>query len=332
MSLPVYNPCKHGIPAKIWELLRRNKAFKEKTEELNNLQGNEGRREKFLSVKEENNYFAEVAWNWMHEPVIIQRGLGPKEGQPQRLGPRIGEDQSKFLEAYEEDKRKDRAPLKLDSIWPNTPRGFQNAFKAKWTDYTDVHEIVPSELYPNENEIPPGIETAPALPHKDHSKAALESCFSDTALYWHWTVKTNRLFAVPRVSLREKSSRDKIIKLITEKLKEGSAPPKVQLFGTKAQWRSFLTVEHFRESDSLTRGVAIEKTIEELRFGKNLNPVLRKSRYYSHIEGQADAIDNISPEDCPDQNGWIQLVYPNILSITEIIKIALERGNSPVRQ
>ncbi len=103
--------------------------------------------------------------------------------------------------------------------------------------------------------------------------------------------------------MRDKSSRDKIIKLITEKLEEDSPPPKVQLFGTKAQWRSFLTVEHFRESDSLTRGVAIEKTIEELEYGRDLDPVTRRSRYYSHIEGQADAIDNISPKDCPDQNG-----------------------------
>ncbi len=157
----------------------------------------------------------------------------------------------------------------------------------------------------------------------------------DTAEFWHWTVETNRVFTVPRVSLREKSSRDKIIEFITEKLKEGSPEPKVQLFGTKAQWASFLTVEHFRESDSLPRADAIEKAIEELGFGKKLKPVLRKSRYYSRIEGQADAIDNISPEDCPDhpdQNGWIQLVYPNVFSITEIKKIALERANSPVRQ
>ena len=109
-------------------------------------------------------------------------GVGPKEGQPQRLGPRIGDDQVKFLEAYEEDKRQGRAPLKLDSTWPNTPRGFQNAFKAKWADYTDVYEIVPSGLYPNEDAIPPDIEIAPALPHEDHSQAALESCFSNMAL------------------------------------------------------------------------------------------------------------------------------------------------------
>ena len=331
MNLSDCNPCNHGIPAKVWELLRRNKAFKEKTEELNSFQDIEGRREKFLSVKEENNYFAGVAWNWMHEPVIIPRGLGPKRGQPQRLGPRIGEDQVEFLEAYEEDKRKDRAPLKLDSTWPNTPRGFQNAFKAKWADYTDVHEIVPSELYPNENEIPPGIETAPALPHKDHSQAALESCFSNMALYWHWTVKTNRLFAVPRVSLREKSSRDKIIEFITEKLKEGSPEPKVQLFGTKAQWRSFLAIEYFIKSDSLSRGMAIEKAIVELGYGGDLDPIIRRNRYYSRIQGQADAIDN-SNEDFPDQNGWIQLIYPKVYPITELKKIALERADSPVRQ
>ena len=331
MNLPVYNPCNHGIPAKVWELLRRNKAFKEKTEELNSFQGIEGRREKFLSVKEENNYFAGVAWNWMHEPVRIARGRGPKEGQPQRLGPRIGDDRVEFLEEYEADKSQGRAPLKLDSTWPDTPRGFQNAFKAKWADYTDVYEIVPSGLYPNEDAIPPGIETAPALPHEDHSQAALESCFSDTALYWHWTVNTNRLFAVPRVSMRDKSSRDKIIKLITEKLKEDSPRPKVQLFGTELQWKSFLAVEHFRTSESLPRGVAIEKAIVERGFGKNLNPVLRRSRYYSHIEGQADAIDN-SNEDFPDQNGWIQLIYPKDYSITELKKIALEKADSPVRQ
>ncbi len=333
MNLPVYNPCDDGIPAKVWELLRRNKAFKEKTEELSNFQENEARWKKFMSGKKEDNYFAETAWNWMHEPVRIPRGLGPKEGQSQRLGPRIEEDQVEFLEEYDEDKEQGRAPLKLDSTWPDTPRGFQKAYSDYWADYTAaICEIVPSGLYPNEDDIPPDIEIAPALPHEDHSQAALESCFSDTALYWHWTVNTNRLFAVPRVSMRDKSSRDKIIKLITEKLEEDSPPPKVQLFGTKAQWRSFLTVEHFRESDSLPRADAIEKAIEELRFGKNLNPVLRKSRYYSHIEGQADAIDNISPEDCPDQNGWIQLVYPNIFSITEIKKIALERADSPVRQ
>ena len=183
MNLPVYNPCKHGIPVKIWELLRRNKAFLEKTEELNSFQGKEGRREKFIFVKREKNYFAGVAWHWMHEPVRIPRGLGPKEGHRQVVGPRIKEAQVKFLEEYEEDKKQGRAPLKLDSTWPNTPRGFQKAYRDYWADYTaDICEIVPSELYPNENEIPPGIETAPALPHKDHSQAALESCFSNMAL------------------------------------------------------------------------------------------------------------------------------------------------------
>ena len=331
MSLCVYNPCQDGIPAKIWELLRRNEVFQEKTRKLKSFRGKNGRHRKFLFVKNENNYFSEVAWNWMYKPVIIPPGLGSRRGHPQRLGPRIEDDQVEVFEEYKEDKRKGLFPLKLNSTWPDTPRGFQKAYMAKWTDYTDVHEIVPSELYPNTDEIPPGIETAPALPHKDHSQAALESCFSNTALYWHWTVKTNRLFAVPRVSLREKSSRDNVIKLITEKLGEDSPAPKVQLFGTEAQWRSFLAVESFRTSDSLSRGAAIEKAIEEVGDGRDLDPVIRRSRYYSRIQGQTQAIDN-SNEDCPGQNGWIQLVYPRVYSLTEIIKIADERRNSPVRQ
>ena len=332
MNLPVYNPCNHGIPAKIWELLRRNKAFQEKTEELNSFQGKEGRKEKFIFVKRENNYFARTAWNWMHEPVIIPPGRGPKRGQPQVVGPRMEDDQVQALEEYEADKSQGRAPLKLDSTWPDTPRGFQKAYRDYWADYTaEICEIVPSGLYPNEDEIPSDIEIAPALPHEDHSKVALESCFSDTALYWHWTVNTNRLFAVPRVSMRDKSSRDKIIKLITEKLEEDSPPPKVQLFGTDAQWRLFLKVEDFCESDSLSLDDAIKKTIEALGYGRDLDPVTRKNQSYSRIKGQAQAID-YSNEKCPDQNGWIQLVYPNFFSITEIKKIALERANSPVRQ
>ena len=328
MNLPVYNPCDDGIPAKVWELLRRNKAFKEKTKELNNLQGKEG----FRFVQDDGNYFARTAWDWMHEPVIIPRGDGPKRSQPQRVGPRIKDDQTQVLEEYEADESQGRAPLKLDSTWPYTPRGFQKAYRAYWTDYTaDICEIVPSGLYPNEDAIPPDIEIAPALPHEDHSQAALESCFSDTALYWHWTVNTYRLFAIPRVSMRGKSSRDKIIKLITEKLEEDSVPPKVQLYGTDAQWRLFLAVEDFRESDSLSRGAAIKKTIEALGYGRDLDPVTRKNQSYSRIEGQAQAID-YSNEKCPDQNGWIQLVYPNGYSINEIIKIARERRDSPVRQ
>ena len=131
--------------------------------------------------------------------------------------------------------------------------------------------------------------------------------------------------------MRGKSSRDKIIKLITEKLEEDSVPPKVQLYGTDAQWRLFLAVEDFRESDSLSRGAAIKKTIEALGYGRDLDPVTRKNQSYSRIEGQAQAID-YSNEKCPDQNGWIQLVYPNGYSINEIIKIARERRDSPVRQ
>ena len=183
MSLSIYNPCKHGIPAKVWELLRRNKAFQKKTEELSNFQGNKGRWEKLIFVKREKNYFARTAWNWMHEPVRIPRGRGPKEGHRQVVGPRIREAQVKFLEKYEEDKKQGRAPLKLDSIWPDTPRGFQKAYRDYWADYTaDICEIVPSGLYPNEDAIPPDIEIAPALPHEDHSQAALESCFSNMAL------------------------------------------------------------------------------------------------------------------------------------------------------
>ena len=330
MNLSDCNPCNHGIPAKVWELLRRNKAFKEKTEELNSFQDIEGRREKFLSVKEENNYFAGVAWNWMHEPVIIPRGLGPKRGQPQRLGPRIGEDQVEFLEAYEEDKRKDRAPLKLDSTWPNTPRGFQNAYKARWSEYTpDTFEIVPSGIYENEDEIPPGTSIAPELLYESEREADDDS--DDAVTYWKFASSFNRLFAVPQVSIRGKSSRKKIIKFITEKLEEDPLAPNVQLFGTEAQWKSFLTVESIRKSDSLSRGMAIEKAIVELGYGRDLDPVIRRNRYYSRIQGQADAIDN-SNEDFPDQNGWIQLIYPKVYPITELKKIALERADSPVLQ
>ncbi len=333
MNLQDSNPCNHGIPAKVWELLRRNEAFLEKTEELNSYQGKEERWEKFMLVNKEDNYYAATAWNWMHEPVIIPRGLGPKRGQPQRLGPRIEEDQGEFLEEYEEDKREGRAPLKLDSTWANTPRGFQKAYRDCWADHTaDICEIVPSGLYPNKDAIPSGIETAPALPHEDHSQAALDSCFSNTALFWHWTVETNRVFAVPRVfSMRGKNSRNKIIKLITKKLEEDSPPPKVQLYGTVTQWRSFLTVEDFCESDSLSRGAAIKKTIKALGYGKDLDTVTRENQTYSRIEGHTQAI-NYSNADCPEQNGWIQLVYPKVYSIKEIIKIAEERKNSPVRQ
>ncbi len=182
----------------------------------------------------------------MHEPVIIPRGLGPKEGHRQVVGPRIEEDQVEFLEEYKEDKKKGRAPLKLDSTWLNTPRGFQKAYRDYWADYTaDICEIVPSGLYPNEDAIPPDIEIAPALPHEDHSQAALESCFSDTALYWHWTVNTYRLFAVPRVSMRDKSSRDKIIKLITEKLEEDSPPQKSSCLGQRRSGNPFWLLSTF---------------------------------------------------------------------------------------
>ncbi len=98
MNLSDCNPCNHGIPAKVLELLRRNKAFQEKTEELNSFQGEEGRWEKFMRVKREKNYFAGAAWHWMHKPVIIPRRLGPNEGHRQVVGPRIGEDQVEFLE------------------------------------------------------------------------------------------------------------------------------------------------------------------------------------------------------------------------------------------
>ncbi len=334
MSLSIYNPCEDGIAAKVWELLRRNEAFQEKTEELNSFQGQERRWKKFMLAKKERNYYASTAWNWMHEPVIIPRGLGPKRGQPQRLGPRIEEDQVEFLEEYKEDKKKGRAPLKLDSTWLNAPRGFQKAYRDCWADYTaDICEIVPSGLYPNEDDMPSDIEIAPELPNATHlQQEDIDRCFAETAMYWHWTVKSYRVFAVPRVfSMRGKNSRNKIIKLITKKLEEDSPPPKLQLLGTEAQWKSFLAVEHFRTSESLPRTHAIEKAIVERGFGKNLKPVLRKRLYYSRIEGQADAIDN-SNEDCPDQNGLIQRVYPNVFSITEIIKIALERGNSPVLQ
>ena len=333
MSLSIYNPCEDGIPAKIWELLRRNEAFQKKTKELNNLQGKEGRWEKFMFVNNERHYYAATAWNWMYKPVIIQSELGPKRGQPQRVGPRITDDRA--LKEYEEDEKKGRTPLKLDSPWPNTPRGFRKAYSDCWADYTaDVHEIVPSGLYPNEDAIPPGIEIAPELPSEADQQTAIDinKRLWDAAGLWHWIVETNRVFAVPRVfSMRGKNSRNKIIKLIAEKLEEDSPPPKVQLFGTEAQWRLFLFVESFRKSDSLSRGAAIEKTIEALGYGKDLDPVTRRNRYYSRIEGQVQAIDN-SNEKCPDQDGWIQFVYPNVYSITEIIKIAREKGDSPVRQ
>ena len=234
-----------------------------------------------MFVKNENNYFATTAWQWMYKP-IPPRPTAPKRGQHQRVGPRIKDDQTQALEEYVEDKRQGRTPLKLDSPWPNTPRGFQKAFRDYWEDYTeDIYEIVPSGLYSNEDEIPPDIEIAPELPTEAHLQADIDRCFSDTAMYWHWMVKTNRLFAIPHASIRGKNSRDKIIKLIAKKLEEASPAPRVQLFGTEAQWRSFLFVEYFRESDSLSRGEAINKTIEALGFGRDLDRVTRSNRYYS---------------------------------------------------
>ena len=331
MSLPVYNPCDHGIPAKIWELLRRNEKFQEKTKKLKSFREKEERYNKFMFVKNENNYFARTAWQWMYKPVIIPSDLGPKRGQPQRVGPRIKDDQTQALEEYVEDKRQGRTPLKLDSPWPNTPRGFQKAYIAYWEDITeDIYEIVLSELYPNEDEIPPGISIAPELLYESEREEDNDRG-DDAVTYWNFTVSTKRLFAVSRVSVRGKSYRNKIIKFITEKLEEDPPAPKVQLFGTDAQWRLFLAVEYFCESDSLSRGDAIKKTIEALGYGRDLDPVTRINQSYSRIEGQAQAID-YSNADCPDQDGWIQLVYPNVYSITEIIKLADERKNSPVRQ
>ncbi len=331
MSLPpFYNPCEDGIPAKIWELLRRNEAFQEKTKKLKNFRQKKEIDTEFKLVKSECNYFAATAWNWMNEPIPPQP-IKIKRGLHQVVGPEITDEQA--IEEYEEDEKKGRAPLRLDSPWPDTPRGFRKAYSNYWADNTaDVHEIVPSGLYPNEDAIPPGIEIAPELPNEAETQADIDRCFADTSMYWHWIVETNRLFAVPRAfSMRGKNSRNKIIKLIAEKLEEDSPPPKVQLFGTDAQWRSFLAVEYFREFDSLSRGAAIEKTIEALGYGKDLDPITRRNQSYSRIEGQAQAIDN-SNEKCPEQDGWIQFVYPNVYSITEIIKMARERGYSPVLQ
>ena len=178
--------------------------------------------------------------------------------------------------------------------------------------------------------IPPGISIAPELLYESKREAD-DDRGDDAVTYWNFALSFNRLFAIPRVSIRGKSSRKKIIKFITEKLEEVPLAPKVQLFGTEAQWRSFLTVESIRESDSLSRGVAIEKAIVELGYGRDLDPIIRRNRYYSRIQGQVDAIDN-SNEDFPDQNGWIQLIYPKVYPITELKKIALERADSPIRQ
>ncbi len=332
MSLPpVYNPCNHGIPAKVWELLRRNKAFQENTKKLKSFRGKGRVWNQSRFVSKENNSFAKIAWHWMHYPVIIPSRLALKGLKPLRIGPRLIADQVQAIKEYEEDKQKGRAPLKFDSPWPNTPRGFQNAFNARWSDYTpDTYEIVPSGFYPNKDEIPPGISIAPELLYESEREEDNDRG-DDAVTYWNFTVSTKRLFAVSRVSVRGKSYRNKIIKFITEKLEEDPPAPKVQLFGTDAQWRLFLAVEYFCESDSLSRGDAIKKTIEALGYGRDLDPVTRINQSYSRIEGQAQAID-YSNADCPDQNGWIQLVYPNVYSITEIIKIARERRDSPVRQ
>ena len=64
MNLSDCNPCNHGIPAKVWELLRRNEVFQEKTRELKSLR--EKGREKamwsqFRFVKKEINSFAKIA-------------------------------------------------------------------------------------------------------------------------------------------------------------------------------------------------------------------------------------------------------------------------------
>ncbi len=334
MNPSIYNPCEDGIAAKVWELLRRNEVFQEKTRELKSLR-EKGREKAMWSqsrfVNKENNSFAQIAWHWMHEPEIISSGFAKKILRPVRIGPILINDQVQAIKEYREDKRKGRAPLKIDSTWPDTPRGFQNAYKARWSKYTpDTYEIVPSGIYENKDEIPPGISIAPELLYGSKREAD-DDRGDDAVTYWNFALSFNRLFAIPRVSIRGKSSRKKIIKFITEKLEEVPLAPKVQLFGTEAQWRSFLTVESIRESDSLSRGVAIEKAIVELGYGRDLDPVIRRNRYYSRIQGQVDAIDN-SNEDFPDQNGWIQLIYPKVYPITELKKIALERADSPVRQ
>ncbi len=334
MSLPVYNPFEDGIPAKIWELLRRNEVFQEKTKELKSFREEGGEKAmwgQYRFVQKEINSFVKIAWHWMHAPVRISSRHVLKRGQPLRIGPLLINEQVQAIKEYREDRIKGRAPLKLNSTWANTPRGFQDAFNAHWSRYIpDTFEIVPSGFYEKEDEIPPGISLAPKLLYYESARQA-DDRGDDAVTYWKFAAANNRLFAVPRFTIRGKSSRKKIIKFITEKLEEEPLAPKVQLFGTEAQWRSFLAVEYFRKSDSLSRGMAIEKAIVELGYGRDLEPVIRRNRYYSRIQGQADAIDN-NNKDYPDKNGWIQLVYTNIYPLKEIIKIAQKRENSPVRQ
>ena len=296
MTLSVYNPCKDGIPAKIWELLRRNESFREKTDQLINLQNS---LEKFNFIKKDSNYFAKVAWHWMFKPIVVK----PKRGQPKAPGPRITEKQD--LDRYKKDKADKRAPLQYKFSWPTTPQGFQEMFCAAWDDSTEeIHEIISSQGLASNNELP-GILKAPGIPlDPAPSDLYINKCI-EAAVFLDLTLKYYRVFAVPRAYLRGKDSHNNIIKFINDKIAEESPSPKVQLFGTKAQWRSFLAVEYEKKhkSKNLSIGTAIDKAIDRLRLGKNLSPETRRNRYHSRIEGQVQAIDYFN-KNCPDQK-WL---------------------------
>ena len=295
----IYNPCDDGIPAKIWELLRRNEYFRRDSESLLKI-------EKKLEQKEFIRYrkhrFAVIALRWSLPPYYLEEvtkssGLSNKRGKKSKPGPKLyyaeGDDID-LRKEYKEDCRNGFAPLTVGHAWPKTPRGFRRKLARAWNDSTNH----PFEI--NQSEITPGMG-----PDPDEEEPAI-------SIFWQITYNTHRIFAIPHKPQVSKSSKDRkrLIGWFKERLDEQTLPHVNSIFGTFGSWEFYLLTEKYK-----SEGLSLKKAkVEAILDLNNVDSITRgmpkavRSIYGEKI-GRANcqyrSIDNKrSPE------GWIQKIYP----------------------
>ena len=306
------------IPAKIWELLRRNDDFKKVVQQLRQLDKKARRTKRSGSEWKEScriiediqntNPLAALALLWLvPEPLFLVAcehdgqiedgtGLSPDFkheswiwlkrddapqgaiGFPSRRGPEIAAHFKDWKNCHEGE-----ALFNCEMAWLDLPKSFRGRFKAIWHRHYDSPNAFKVKLFEKWNPLRVLTQSVKA--------GTISGDDFDAALELHELIHSYHLFAVSPVMLTSSDVRSTFNKLGEDYLSR-QPPKRENLFGTQAAWRHYIA----RKDCSLTLRQHLVGTTSS-RQSAEYTPAVRNRR--KNVQAGVTAIEKL-----------ISLVYP----------------------
>ena len=230
MNATLYNPCPDGLPAKAWECLRRNKAFRKRAERFQKLRTERTKLQSVLTCR-----------TWLHR---MQHPLA--RVALECLFP-MDHEKEKWL----------RVVFTVDTKWPDTPEHFREAFASvltpldagaeqdPWAPPTRSQYVLPMRIPPP----PKGILGRINSPKGQDELVA-------------WLLQYERLlkegaWSIPQ-TIRDPAHRKAVMAELGKAMPKArlSAGPETQrgssFLGTEADWDTWLFITALRKKSGLS--------------------------------------------------------------------------------